>query len=383
MAGERGEAEEVGLGRMLGEGMEADWARRSVPGFISRPAAPGCGARGRGRGGRARAGEGAAATRPPSTPPPHTRLCAAPSDSRSSRRSRQRGGARRLGGTRRTRAAGTAGRARTRRTRGTWAAGAALWGRARAPERGAESGNAPAPLPHSLFPTAPPTPPPPPPTMFEARLEQGVLLKKVVDAVKDLVTDVNLECSATGFGMQAMDSSHVSLVNFNVRERGGEEGGWGDARGARGAPASRRARWPPAARGRDRWRAWWGGRGAAGALRRAGRPHQGRCARRARRAAGGRAAPLPALPTASRSLVASWTGAGCTGALRRPHTPPPASPAPLEHGAPSRAAPRPQPAPPPPPRDIGRSPPPSRGPARASDSPPPPHPIPPAPLRRV
>ena len=52
--------------------------------------------------------------------------------------------------------------------------------------------------------------------MFEARLTQGILLKKVVDAVKDLVNEVNLECSATGFGMQAMDQSHVSLVNFNV-----------------------------------------------------------------------------------------------------------------------------------------------------------------------
>lgn len=57
-------------------------------------------------------------------------------------------------------------------------------------------------------------------TMFEARLTQGILLKKVVDAVKDLVNEVNLECSATGFGMQAMDQSHVSLVNFNVSDVG-------------------------------------------------------------------------------------------------------------------------------------------------------------------
>lgn len=63
--------------------------------------------------------------------------------------------------------------------------------------------------PHTLSPTQPQT-------MFEARLTQGILLKKVVDAVKDLVNEVNLECSATGFGMQAMDQSHVSLVNFNV-----------------------------------------------------------------------------------------------------------------------------------------------------------------------
>ena len=56
--------------------------------------------------------------------------------------------------------------------------------------------------------------------MFEARLEQGALLKKLLDAVKELVTDANFDCSATGFGLQAMDSSHVSLVSMMVRERG-------------------------------------------------------------------------------------------------------------------------------------------------------------------
>ena len=55
--------------------------------------------------------------------------------------------------------------------------------------------------------------------MFEARLEQGALLKKLLDAVKELVTDANFDCSATGFGLQAMDSSHVSLVSMMVRER--------------------------------------------------------------------------------------------------------------------------------------------------------------------
>lgn len=53
--------------------------------------------------------------------------------------------------------------------------------------------------------------------MFEARLEQGALLKKLLDAVKELVTDANFDCSATGFGLQAMDSSHVSLVSMMVR----------------------------------------------------------------------------------------------------------------------------------------------------------------------
>lgn len=58
--------------------------------------------------------------------------------------------------------------------------------------------------------------------MFEARLVQGNLLKKVVDAVKDLVTDANFDCNETGFQLQAMDNSHVSLVAMQLRSDGFE-----------------------------------------------------------------------------------------------------------------------------------------------------------------
>mmetsp|Transcript_23274 Transcript_23274/g.79198 ORF Transcript_23274/g.79198 Transcript_23274/m.79198 type:complete len:263 (+) Transcript_23274:131-919(+) len=58
--------------------------------------------------------------------------------------------------------------------------------------------------------------------MFEARLVQGSLLKKVLESVKDLVTDANFDCSPTGFSLQAMDSSHVSLVALLLRSDGFE-----------------------------------------------------------------------------------------------------------------------------------------------------------------
>lgn len=58
--------------------------------------------------------------------------------------------------------------------------------------------------------------------MFEARLVQGNLLKKVVDAIKDLVTDANFDCSGAGFNLQAMDNSHVSLVAMQLRADGFE-----------------------------------------------------------------------------------------------------------------------------------------------------------------
>jgi len=51
---------------------------------------------------------------------------------------------------------------------------------------------------------------------------QGSLLKKVLEAIKDLVTDANFDCSATGFSLQAMDSSHVALVALLLRSEGFE-----------------------------------------------------------------------------------------------------------------------------------------------------------------
>mmetsp|Transcript_2420 Transcript_2420/g.5673 ORF Transcript_2420/g.5673 Transcript_2420/m.5673 type:complete len:266 (-) Transcript_2420:316-1113(-) len=58
--------------------------------------------------------------------------------------------------------------------------------------------------------------------MFEARLLQGSLLKKVLESVKDLVTDANFDCSPSGFSLQAMDSSHVSLVALLLEAEGFE-----------------------------------------------------------------------------------------------------------------------------------------------------------------
>jgi len=56
--------------------------------------------------------------------------------------------------------------------------------------------------------------------MFQARLEQGVILKKIVEAMKELVTSVNIEVSGSGLSIQAMDSSHVALVALNLKEGG-------------------------------------------------------------------------------------------------------------------------------------------------------------------
>lgn len=53
--------------------------------------------------------------------------------------------------------------------------------------------------------------------MLEARLVQGSMLRKVVDSVKDLVTEANLDFSSSGMALQAMDTSHVSLIALLLR----------------------------------------------------------------------------------------------------------------------------------------------------------------------
>lgn len=59
--------------------------------------------------------------------------------------------------------------------------------------------------------------------MFEARIMEGGVLKKVLDAVKDLLNEASFDCSETGMQLQAMDNSHVSLVSLNLNADGFEQ----------------------------------------------------------------------------------------------------------------------------------------------------------------
>ncbi|KAI9626298.1 hypothetical protein KEM48_010550 [Puccinia striiformis f. sp. tritici PST-130] len=56
--------------------------------------------------------------------------------------------------------------------------------------------------------------------MFEAKLEQAGVLKSVLDAIRELVTDVNFNCDEDGMKLQAMDNSHVALVALQLRASG-------------------------------------------------------------------------------------------------------------------------------------------------------------------
>lgn len=58
--------------------------------------------------------------------------------------------------------------------------------------------------------------------MFEARLVEGALLKKVMEAIKDLLNEASWECNGNGMNLQAMDSSHVALVALMLKSEGFE-----------------------------------------------------------------------------------------------------------------------------------------------------------------
>ncbi|KAG0144541.1 hypothetical protein CROQUDRAFT_659866 [Cronartium quercuum f. sp. fusiforme G11] len=56
--------------------------------------------------------------------------------------------------------------------------------------------------------------------MLEAKIEKAIVLKQVLDAIKELVTDVNFDCDEDGMKLQAMDNSHVALVALLLRTNG-------------------------------------------------------------------------------------------------------------------------------------------------------------------
>lgn len=56
--------------------------------------------------------------------------------------------------------------------------------------------------------------------MFSATLENGAILKKIVEAIKDLVQNVTLYVGENGISMQAMDATHVALVGLQLDRDG-------------------------------------------------------------------------------------------------------------------------------------------------------------------
>ena len=56
--------------------------------------------------------------------------------------------------------------------------------------------------------------------MFSCKLYEGNILKKIVESIKDVVNNVNIEVNREGMAFQAMDLSHVALVTLNLKADG-------------------------------------------------------------------------------------------------------------------------------------------------------------------
>ena len=56
--------------------------------------------------------------------------------------------------------------------------------------------------------------------MFEARLSEAIVLKKVVDAVKELVFDANFYFTDSGISLQALVNSNVAVIILLLRADG-------------------------------------------------------------------------------------------------------------------------------------------------------------------
>lgn len=50
--------------------------------------------------------------------------------------------------------------------------------------------------------------------MFEAKLTEGVIFRKIVEAIKDVVNDVNIDVSPAG---KHLASKKASVINFKVQ----------------------------------------------------------------------------------------------------------------------------------------------------------------------
>jgi proliferating cell nuclear antigen len=54
---------------------------------------------------------------------------------------------------------------------------------------------------------------------MEARFEDPTTFRKVLDALRELVEEGNIDCNQSGLSMQAMDASHVALVSMHLNAK--------------------------------------------------------------------------------------------------------------------------------------------------------------------
>lgn len=59
--------------------------------------------------------------------------------------------------------------------------------------------------------------------MFEAKAEEAAGFKQIIEAIRDMITDCNFDCSNTGIALQALDKSHIVLISLLLGPEGFNE----------------------------------------------------------------------------------------------------------------------------------------------------------------
>ena len=54
---------------------------------------------------------------------------------------------------------------------------------------------------------------------MEVRFSEAGVFKKIVDGMREMITETNLDCSSDGMTLQCMDSNHVALVSLQLYVR--------------------------------------------------------------------------------------------------------------------------------------------------------------------
>ena len=53
--------------------------------------------------------------------------------------------------------------------------------------------------------------------MFFAHLNEGIIIKKLIEAIKDVIQDINLNISVNGILLKMMDASNSLLVELDLK----------------------------------------------------------------------------------------------------------------------------------------------------------------------
>ena len=59
--------------------------------------------------------------------------------------------------------------------------------------------------------------------MFRAKLKQGKYLKRIIEGIREIFTDINFDISAKGIYLQAMDKYNIARISLNLSSEGFEE----------------------------------------------------------------------------------------------------------------------------------------------------------------